>query len=104
MTIAENMFHIMEKKNIKAVQLAKKLNISNSVISSWKSRNTNPPSEYLIQICELLDVNIYQLLNSDIDTYADDEQMLLNFFRKCSDEDKQLILSLVTKLYVLNNK
>lgn len=104
MTIAENMFHIMEKKNIKAVQLAKKLNIRSSVISSWKSRNTNPPSEYLLQICELLGIDIYQLLNADKESYTDDEQMLLNFFRKCSDEDKQLLISLATKLYELNNR
>ena len=40
MNITEKMFNIMQEKNIEPAQLARKLGIKNSVISSWENRNT----------------------------------------------------------------
>ena len=54
MTINERMFKIMEEKYIKPTNLANTLEISKSVVSTWKSRGTNPPIEYVERICELL--------------------------------------------------
>lgn len=57
MKIIDRIFNTMELKNIKNVDLANKLNISKSVISSWKSRNNNPPAEMIEQIADFLNVS-----------------------------------------------
>ena len=98
MNITENMFNIMNTKNIKSVDLARKLGVRSSVISSWKTRKTNPPSEYLLSICELLDVSVYELLGGENDTRPDEEQILLNSYRGCSPEDRQIIRDIACRL------
>lgn len=62
MTIVERMFEVMEQKGIKAVDLATKINVSKSVISTWKKRNTDPPANFIVQICEFLGVSIQFLI------------------------------------------
>lgn len=52
MTINERLFNEMKEKKLKSTDLANILNINKTVISAWKSRGTNPPSEYIVQICE----------------------------------------------------
>lgn len=62
MNINEKIFEIMEKKNIKNADLAKHLNVKNNVITNWHNRGTEPPIKYIIPICELLDITVYELL------------------------------------------
>ena len=62
MKIIERMFQIMNIKKIKSVEIADSLGIRKSVISSWKTRICNPPSEYIVRICELLDVDVMYFL------------------------------------------
>jgi len=62
MTICERIFEIMELKQLKPAELAKKLKIQQSVLSNWKKRNTNPPVEYTVVICEFLEVSLHYLL------------------------------------------
>lgn len=93
MTICERMFAIMNEKGIKAVQLAEKLNVRNSVISSWKTRGSNPPSEYLLQICEILDIDINTLLGAEEKKLTLKEEKLLNYFRKCNPGNQDVILN-----------
>lgn len=62
MTVNERIFNLMERENIKNADLAKHLNVKNNVITNWKTRGTEPPIKYLVPICELLNVTIYELL------------------------------------------
>lgn len=62
MDINQRMFQLMSEKNVKMVDLAKKLDVNKTVISAWKNRGTNPPVEYIVQICELLEVSIEKLI------------------------------------------
>lgn len=62
MTICERIFDIIEEKRLKASELAKKLEIKQSVISNWKKRNTNPPIEYSVVICEFLEISLEYLI------------------------------------------
>lgn len=62
MTVNERIFNLMEQENIKNADLAKHLNVKNNVITNWKTRGTEPPIKYLVPICELLDITIYELL------------------------------------------
>lgn len=62
MTINERMFTLIKDNNYKKADLARILNINTSVIATWEKRGTNPPAEYLIRICNFLDISIYELL------------------------------------------
>lgn len=90
MKIIERIFNIMKSKNIKNTELAEKLHINKSVISNWKSRNTNPPSEMIIPICELLNVNpIYILTGKEnINTLSDEDIILLNKYNLLTERNK----------------
>ncbi|MGN0318132.1 MAG: helix-turn-helix transcriptional regulator [Lachnospira sp.] len=62
MKINEKMFKIIKEQGKKKADLARLLEINTSVISTWEKRGTNPPAEYLIRICEFLNISIYELL------------------------------------------
>lgn len=82
MTINQRLFEVMATKNIKASDLAKELDINKSVISAWKNRGTNPPIEYTVQICKLLDISIeYLITGKDGETLSLEEQKLLEAYR-----------------------
>lgn len=104
MTICERMFKIMNEKGIKAVQLADKLGITQSVITNWKKRNTNPPIEYTINICELLGVSVYTLLGVEKKELNTKEEELLEYFRKCNTDNQKIIISAAKTMQQLEQK
>ncbi len=62
MDISERMFKLLEEKNKKSIDLADILNVGTGQISTWKKRNTDPPSKYIPKICEFLGVSYEYLL------------------------------------------
>jgi len=80
----------MESKNIKNIELAEKLNINKSVISNWKTRNTNPPSEMIVAICELLEVNPIYILTGkeEYNDLSKDEINILKKYNLLSERNK----------------
>lgn len=62
MTILQRMIQLMENKKIKWADVARHLGVSRSVVGNWKMRETNPPTEYIVPICELLNVSVEFLL------------------------------------------
>lgn len=90
MTINERMFQIMEIKHIKPVNLATTLGISKSVVSTWKSRGTNPPIEYTERICELLEVNITYFITGkeENEIYTSEEKNIIQTYQKLSEKNK----------------
>lgn len=97
MTICERMFQIMSEKNIKNKDLASQLGVRDSVISTWKARNTDPPSMYIIRICEILEIDIYTLLgkNSNDMFYTVEEQQIIQKYRQLDEESKQAFKTLL---------
>lgn len=90
MTVCERMFEIIEKNSLKTADLAKKLNIKQSVISNWKKRNTNPPVEYILVICEFLGISVEKLITGENgEAISLDEQKLLDAYRKASPSMKE---------------
>lgn len=90
MKIIERIFNIMKANNIKNVTLAEKLNINKSVISNWKTRNTNPPSEMIIPICELLNVSPIYILTGkeDFNNLTNEEINLLKKYNLLNERNK----------------
>jgi len=93
MDILNRMLEIMKEKNIKNADLAEFLGINRSVVSTWKSRSTNPPIEYTVRICELLDISFEFYLTGKNNTFelTDDEKKLINNYRQCTPERKSNI-------------
>jgi len=82
----------MKEKKLKSNELARVLGVRPSVISSWKTRNTNPPSENIIQICEFLNVTPTYLLKGveEIKPYcfSEEEVDLLDKYSLLTEKNK----------------
>lgn len=92
MSIIERIISVMEKKNLKMADLSRYLNVYSSVVSNWKTRNTNPPAEYLIQICEFVDEDITYILTGEktinIQKLTEEEQKIIEMYNKLTDKNK----------------
>lgn len=89
MTICERIFEIIEQKNLKTADLARKLNVKQSVISNWKKRNTNPPIEYALVICEFVGVSIeYLITGKNSPDLEMNETEMLNLFRQLPEQEQ----------------
>ena len=62
MTISERIFELLEKRGISQKEFSGRTGIAQSTISDWKRKRTNPVSEKILIICEVLDVTPYELL------------------------------------------
>ena len=62
MIYIDKILNELKKNNLKMIDLANALGINKSVISAWKRRQTNPPLEYLVDICKLIKVSPNELL------------------------------------------
>ena len=62
MIISERIFKILKDKNMTQMEFAKRAGFSNSAISDWKRKKTNPSAEKIMDICYALDVTPEQLL------------------------------------------
>ena len=65
LSIIERIMYMIDKKGLKATDLANVLHINPSVISTWKTRGKNPPAEYIVCICEFLNVSLQWLLTGE---------------------------------------
>lgn len=62
MLISERIYKYMEDKKISQIDFAKKTGISQSTISDWRRKCTNPSADKIMIICEVLGVTPYELL------------------------------------------
>ena len=62
MSIINNLLLILEKKKLTQTDLCNAIKVNSSTLTNWKTRNTDPPSKYIIPICEFLDVTPEYLL------------------------------------------
>lgn len=63
MTISEKIFYILSEKGISQKEFSDKTGISQSTISDWKRKGTNPSADKIMVICDILNISVYQLLN-----------------------------------------
>ena len=63
MTISDRIFEKLKQLNMSQKQFSEETGISQSTISEWKSKGTNPTSEKIMIICKVLDVTPEWLLS-----------------------------------------
>ncbi len=62
MLISERIYKYMEEKGISQLEFVKKTGISQSTVSDWKRKKTNPSADKIMIICEVLGISPYELL------------------------------------------
>ena len=80
MLISERIYKYMEENNISQLEFAKRTGISQSTVSDWKRKGTNPSADKIMIICEVLGVTPYELL-------AGTENCKMKEYTPCKDVD-----------------
>lgn len=63
MLISERIYQYMEEKNMSQLEFAKRTGISQSTVSDWRRKGTNPSADKIMIICDVLGVSPYELLS-----------------------------------------
>ncbi len=104
MTIIERVLQLLEIKKLKISDLCTYLDVPNGLISNWKVRGTDPPSKYILQIAQLLDVSVEYLLTGqekitiDITLVSNEEKELITNYRFLELEDRDLVFKLLKSI------
>ena len=64
MTISERIFKRLQERGMSQKEFSDRTGIAQSSISDWKRKKTNPVSEKILIICDVLDVTPYELLGA----------------------------------------
>ena len=62
-TISDRIFEPLRERNMSQKEFAQKTGIAERTISDWKKKKTNPVSDKILIICEVLGVTPYDLLS-----------------------------------------
>ncbi|HJA12977.1 MAG TPA: helix-turn-helix domain-containing protein [Candidatus Mediterraneibacter merdipullorum] len=62
MLISERIYKYLDEKGISQNEFAKRTGISQSTVSDWKRKGTNPSADKILIICEVLGISPYELL------------------------------------------
>lgn len=103
MTISQKIFALLSQRKMSQKEFAERTEISQSTISDWKRKGTNPSADKILKICEVLRVTPYELLDeSDLSEISSDseenrilskdEKMLLKSFRKLDVHQQSKVL------------
>jgi transcriptional regulator with XRE-family HTH domain len=65
-----------KQKNLTQEQLAEKLNITNRAVSKWERGLSLPDASIMIQLCNILDINVNELLSGKIIDKKDYQESL----------------------------
>lgn len=109
MLISQKIFILMKRRGMTQKDFSEQTEISQSTISDWKRKNTNPSADKILKICEVLQITPYELLsetdNKDISSESNwdyflskDEHILLESFRKLDIKRKQRLLGYLDAL------
>lgn len=63
MLISERIYKYLAERGLSQMEFAVRTGISQSTISDWKRKGTNPSADKIMIICEVLDISPYELLS-----------------------------------------
>ena len=108
MTISERIFVLLAEKGISEKELSVRTGISQSTISDWKRKKTNPSADKLKVICDVLHITLDDLLgepgasgrNADdiLVEKGSDEYTLLNGYRALPKMYKERMIGYLSAL------
>ena len=112
MLISDRIYAYMKEKNISQLEFAKRTGISQSTVSDWRRKGTNPSADKIMIICDVLGVTPYDLLidaetkNKKVYHEIDyvvinkksDEYQMIEMYRSLDKEKKSRIMQYAEKL------
>ena len=109
MIISERIFNLLKERNISQKEFSIQTGISQSTISDWKHKQTNPAADKIMLICDVLDITPYELLSgvenekySPLDYVIVDKQSedytFLDTFRKLDEKSKRRLMGYMDAL------
>ena len=113
MQISEKIFNLLKQKGISQKEFSEQTGISQSTISDWKRKGTNPAADKILVICRTLDISPYELLadsskKQDIQTYmiasGTQEYEFMELFHRCDEDAKKRLFGYMQALSDMNNK
>lgn len=103
MEIIERITQTLKEKNKLAIDLCHVLDIQTSTMSTWKTKNRNPPAEYMPTIANFLGVSLDYLLTGKEapprKTTTDDEDYFLNLYRDLPEREQWRILGIIEEAH-----
>ena len=91
-------------KNITQEELAEKLNVSNKSVSRWENGKNMPDYSVLNDLCNILDININELLSGEKDNKETIENldMILKEYYKMKKQKERLKMLIIVGAVVLS--
>ena len=79
--------------NLTQMQLAEKLNITDRAISKWETGRAMPDSSIMLKLCEILKINVNDLLNGEVITVDNKEieKLLVEMVKEKEESDKRML-------------
>ena len=77
MIISERIFRILEERGMSQIEFSQATGISQSTISDWKRKKTNPASDKIMTICDVLNVTPYELLQGTKESKSKSNEYLV---------------------------
>ena len=110
MDICQNLNSILKKRKITQKGLCQQVGITESKLSYWLTKGKSIPSEYIVPICEYLNISpIFLLIGQEIDsknqvTLSKEEIEFIKEYRYLSDKSKSEIRNTLNHLYDIEKR
>lgn len=110
MIISEKIFELIKEKGMSQKDFALATGISQSTISDWKTKHTNPAADKIMVICDVLGVTPIELLTSgeQFKSYepeqkeeivsSPEKRMIIDRVKAMDDAQVKRVLAYVNKL------
>lgn len=100
MTISQRIFAILKEKKLKQKELAQKTGISESAISDWKKKGTNPAAENISAIADFLEVSLEYLVTGKekSPSLSEDELELLTYYKDLPEREQMKLIGRASAL------
>lgn len=108
-TVSEKIFELLKQKDMSQKEFSERTGISQSTISDWKRKKTNPAADKILKICEVLQVSPSELLeedeieankkrSGDYVLFSKDERFLVESYRKLEQNQKERLMGYMRAL------
>ena len=110
MDICQNLNSILKKRKITQKELCQQIGITESKLSYWLTKGKSIPSEYIVPICEYLNISpIFLLIGQEIDsknqvTLSKEEIEFIKEYRYLSNKSKSEIRNTLNHLYEIEKR
>lgn len=104
MIISERIFGMLKERGMSQKEFSIQTGISQSTISDWKTKKTNPASDKIMVICDTLEISPYELLTGTegggakkaeyaLVDKASPDYVLVDVYRSVNAEEKERLLA-----------